>query len=123
MRDRVARDPGYAHVTICALWSEFSQFKKDMGEQPEGKTLDRVNGAFVYSPETCRWATPKEQANNTSRNVVVSLFGRAQTLSQWATEVGLNYRTVHNRVNACGWSFERALTTPHRGWNKQGRLP
>lgn len=114
MRDRVARDPGYRHVTICERWSSYANFKADMGEQPEGKTLDRINGSWVYSPTTCRWATPKEQANNTERNVMITRFGKTQTLKQWADEVGLNYKTVHNRVTTCGWSVERALTTPPR---------
>lgn len=94
-----------------------------MGEQPDGKTLDRVAGAAIYSKATCRWATTKEQANNTSRNVLFAFAGQTKTLAQWAESVGMNYRTLHNRINACGWSVDRALTTPHRGWNKQGRLP
>ncbi len=121
MRDRVARDPGYAHVTICARWSSYTNFKADMGEQPEGKTLDRIDGAFEYGPTTCRWATPVEQANNTSRNARFTFNGQTKTLAQWAKVTGMNPHTLHNRINACGWPVERALTEPHRGWNKQGR--
>lgn len=122
MRDRVARDPNYGHVTICGRWGKYENFLADMGEQPEGKTLDRINGAWVYSPKTCRWATPLEQANNRSSNITLSFKERSQSLAMWAREIGLNTRTLHNRINACGWSIERALTTPHRGWNKAGRL-
>ena len=122
MRNRVAHDPDYEDVAICSRWSNFSFFLADMGEQPVGKTLDRVGGSLLYSRETCRWATPTEQANNTSRNVRVAFQGKTQTLAEWARELGLNYKTVHNRVTTCGWSVERALTAPHRGWSKQGRV-
>jgi len=102
MRDRVARDPGYVTVSVCARWNSYANFRADMGEQPEGRTLDRIKGALIYSPATCRWSTSKEQANNTSRNVVITRLGRTQTLVQWAAESGLNYRTVHNRSTRAG---------------------
>ena len=122
MKDRVARDPNYAHITICARWTLFELFLADMGECPEGLTLDRQQNALGYTPENCRWATQQEQQNNKTSNIRVHLGGRTQTLKQWTTELGLNYKTVHNRISACGWTPERALTEPHRGWNKSGRL-
>lgn len=122
MRDRVARDPDYALVLIDLRWNDYESFKADMGEQPEGKTLDRVDGALVYSKATCRWATPKEQANNKTTNVRITRFGRTQTLAEWAAGHSIVYKTVYSRIYQYGWSIERALTTPHRGWNKQGRV-
>lgn len=52
-------------ITVCDRWIDYALFLADMGERPEGKTLDRypdVNGN--YEPGNCRWATPKEQAAN-----------------------------------------------------------
>ena len=51
-------------ITVDPSWLSFDVFLRDMGERPEGKTLDRINNEFGYSHANCRWATPKEQANN-----------------------------------------------------------
>lgn len=51
-------------ICIDPPWMSFDVFLRDMGERPEGMTLDRRNNEFGYSHANCRWATPKEQANN-----------------------------------------------------------
>jgi len=52
-------------ITICGRWLEnFDNFCQDMGERPEGMTLDRINNDGNYESSNCKWSTPKEQANN-----------------------------------------------------------
>lgn len=51
-------------IQVCRRWKDFVNFFADMGEHPIGLTLERVNNDGNYEPTNCKWATPKEQANN-----------------------------------------------------------
>ena len=55
-------------VKICERWSDFYSFLEDMGERPDGKSLDRYpNNKGHYEPGNCRWATQKEQIENSDQ--------------------------------------------------------
>lgn len=53
-------------ITVCERWLSFANFIADMGERPEGMTLDRKNTDGNYEPGNCKWSTTLEQNQNAS---------------------------------------------------------
>jgi len=108
LNQRRACSEYYRDVSVCDRWMAFENFLADMGERPEGKTLDRIDPFGNYEPENCRWATTSEQNKNTRTTVRVSVDGEEMTVSDLAEMSGLPYTTIHYRVHA-GWSPDKIL--------------
>jgi hypothetical protein len=86
-------------ITVCKRWKAFENFITDMGERPQGTTLDRFpdkNGN--YDPSNCRWANATAQANNRRSNRNLTAFGRTQTVTEWAHEAGIKVDTFLKRL-------------------------
>lgn len=126
MRDR-CYDPKYVcyhryggrGITVCDRWQGeggYANFLADMGRRPTAKhQIDRINNDGNYEPGNCKWSTPAEQAINRHSVRKLTLNGRTQCLSAWATELGIDRQTLTVRLDRLNWSFHKALTTPVRG--------
>jgi len=51
-------------ISVCGRWDKFENFLADMGEKPEGLSIDRKDNDGNYEPRNCRWATRLEQRHN-----------------------------------------------------------
>jgi hypothetical protein len=117
MKTRVT-NPNYAQkdyysvrgITLCDRWQSYQNFKEDMGKTyRDGLSIDRIDNDRGYSPSNCRWATPKEQANNTRRNRKITIDGITRNLSQWIDNSGVKSSTVRQRYYVYGWDIKRSL--------------
>lgn len=105
---------GALGVTMCERWrSSFQNFLDDMGERPEGRTLDRYPDPFGdYEPGNCRWATPLEQSRNRRNQVDYRIFDSGMTLADAVAKYGkVSLDAARDRIRR-GWDAETALLTP-----------
>ncbi len=113
MNWRCQKHPNWAGrgIKVHPRWRKsFINFVEDMGERPEGLTLDRVNNDGHYSPKNCRWATWTVQNRNRRNNLVVTYQGEKRLLIELAEEYGINPVKLIGRISR-GWTVEKALTT------------
>ncbi len=100
-------------IYVCKRWHDFAAFFADMGLRPADKhSIDRINNDGSYTcgkhdlcddcreknaPANCRWATCKEQQNNTRANRYITYQGRTQSVAEWAQETGISANTIRTR--------------------------
>jgi len=85
-------------VSVCERWMKFINFYNDMGNCPAGMTLDRKDNEKGYYKENCRWATRKEQQNNTRGNRYIEFNGERKTLTQWSKCTGISAPCISYRI-------------------------
>lgn len=101
------KDYGKRGIKYCDEWKLFYNFLSDMGEKPDGKSIDRINVDGNYCKENCRWATPAEQQRNTRRNIKY----KGECARDASYRLGGNKNLVQSRIGY-GWDIEKAFTTP-----------
>jgi len=93
-------------IKMSTEWSKsFEIFLADMGIRPPNTSLDRIDVNGDYCKENCRWATPKEQSNNTRTS-----SERGGSIRELAEANGLPYGMLQTRLKR-GWDLQKALNT------------
>lgn len=95
---------GAQGVTVCGRWRTYAFFVLDMGERPQGMTLDRIDNTKGYQPDNCRWATTTQQAlnrrmlkTNTTGFIGVWLDKRCAkaAVRPWRAGISFRDKTIH----------------------------
>ena len=104
-------DYGGRGIFVCDSWlNSFENFYNDMGDKPKGRSLNRVNNDGWYSPDNCKWSTPKEQNRNMRSNIWITYDNETKCLSDWADFFNINRSTFKRKFNK-GWSIEKIIKT------------
>jgi len=106
-------------VIVCSEWlSDYLNFREwALSNGYESNlTIDRMNVNGNYEPKNCRWATAKQQANNQTRNRILTHEGISRTMSEWAVHLNVTYSTINHRIQR-GWNMERIVNTPMKKCN------
>ncbi len=100
-------------ITVCGRWRDsFRDFLADVGRRPSlDYSLDRINNDGNYEQGNVRWATRKEQGQNTRANWVIEYRGKATVVSELLAISVVSKNALYNRLRR-GWGVEAALTTP-----------
>jgi len=87
-----------------------------LGDKPSpSHSLDRIDNNRGYEEGNLRWSSKRGQQNNKSNNRILIVDGVALTSAQWSRRVGINQKTLHDRLRQ-GWSDEDAVLKPVRKW-------
>src|SRR5690606_22559417 len=92
------RNYGKRGIKVCERWLDFNNFVLDMGERPDGMTLDRIDYNGNYEPSNCRWATIKQQANNTRANNRLTIDGVTKTITEWSKYSDVSPSQIGRRI-------------------------
>jgi hypothetical protein len=100
-------------ITVDEAWlgeHGFQQFWRDVGDRPEGTSLDRINPNGNYCKENCRWVSSGEQAYN-KRRLERNTSGRTgiswnSKLDKWEAYIGVKGEIIRLGVFA---NFEDAV--------------
>jgi len=96
-----------------SAWDDFDIFVDDMGNRPDGMTLDRIDNALGYFRGNVRWADATTQQRNKSNNIYFTYLGETLVLQEWIDRSGMNKSTFHDRIRR-GWNIRETLETPIR---------
>lgn len=101
---------GKLGVHMHQAWVDsFEEFYAYIGDAPSPRhTLDRIDPDGSYVPGNIRWATAKEQANNTRMHKKVEMFGETRSRFEWCKKLCVSARKV-NKLLQEGYSFEEAI--------------
>jgi hypothetical protein len=113
-KSRDYADYGGRGIKVCDEWLDKENGHKNFREWAiqngwkEGLSIDRIDVNGNYEPSNCRWATPKEQANNRRDNLYVTIKGVTKTAKEWAEQVGIKEASFISRLEY-GWDEDRLL--------------
>lgn len=106
---------GARGINVCDEWLgengfvNFYNWAMDNGYR-DNLTIDRKDNNGNYCPQNCRWATAKEQANNTRSTVFLTYRGETKSASEWAEITGIRQGTLTRRKRD-GWTDEQCIET------------
>lgn len=89
---------GAVGIGVYDRWlSSFDNFLDDMGECPQGFSIERLDLERGYYPDNCIWADNKTQANNKSNNIFISNGMEVMSLKHWCDVEKVDYKNAHYR--------------------------
>ncbi len=96
-------------IKVCERWNDFKNFLTDMGEKPEGVTIERKDNSGNYEPSNCKWIPKSQQSENRRGNTMLTHNGKTMSMAQWERELGFGKHAITSRRRR-GWTGERLFS-------------
>lgn len=86
-------------IVVCPEWKDnYEKFLEDMGECPEGYSLERKDPLGNYEPNNCIWIRKEDQPKNRTNSLLFELGGEVKSLKDWSKEFNIPYTTLRYRI-------------------------
>lgn len=92
-------DYGGRGITYCERWKDFCKFLEDMGDRPEGCSIEWLNVNGNYCPENCIWSDRSTQARNRRTSVLIDFKGDTINLFDLSELYGIPASTLFRRYS------------------------
>lgn len=113
-------------ITVCDEWrDDYGAFRSWAYQNGYDETMgrsccliDRIDNSKGYSPDNCRFVTPKDSIKNRRNTVTATLNGETHTIKEWCDILNKDYNLVRGRMYR-GWNFENAIDLPIQYQNRR----
>lgn len=110
-------------ITVCEEWKnssrEFVKWGLKHGYKL-GLSIDRIDNDGMYCPENCQFITVGENAAKTSKEKLITVGGRTQNLTQWASELNCSRTHMGEKYRDCGETAVIMFITKKLGGQRIG---
>jgi hypothetical protein len=90
----------YAGRGVEFKFKSFQEFFDEIGRRPSKRhSVDRINTNGHYETGNIRWATARQQCLNKTNNRYITAYGKTQTVSEWAEELGICQKRISRRLH------------------------
>ena len=89
-------------ISVCRRWFSFEAFLEDMGDRPNGFSIERKNNNGNYTPKNCIWIPMKSQVLNRTDTLAVVIDGERLPAAVAARKIGVPWRTFTRHVHKYG---------------------
>lgn len=96
-------------ISVCSRWDDYEKFLADMGECPDGLSIDRIDNDKGYHPENCRWANRGTQRRNSRRVVMIKMDGDSLHLKDASSAIGVSDAAIYQERKRNGGTLQEAF--------------